>query len=254
MARKKKFEFDIALSFAGEDRARAEELAEGLRALDVRAFYDRYEQAKLWGKDLYQHLQTVYRDKARYCVIFVSKHYAEKVWPRHELKQAQARAFRENIEYILPLRLDDTDLPGLNPTVGYIDLRQHSMSDVKDLLLRKVYGEHSSLAHRPEILKWRGELVAFRGEQVASYWPKLLKKSQRRTTYQVAKTVKRIRYGDEPGFKSFARRYGKEYLKRPCGDCSALPGEVHGPGCDMERCPGCGGQAIGCACLLDYEY
>lgn len=33
-----------------------------------------------------------------------------------------------------------------------------------------------------------------------------------------------------------------------CHDCSAPPGTLHHPGCDTERCPGCGGQAIGCGC------
>jgi hypothetical protein len=27
----------------------------------------------------------------------------------------------ENREYILPVRLDDTEIPGLTPTIGYLD-------------------------------------------------------------------------------------------------------------------------------------
>src|SRR5437868_3081120 len=96
------FQFDIALSFAGEDRLIAEGLADLLIKNNIRVFYDLHTQAKLWGKDLYQHLQLVYRDKARYCIILVSQAYASKLWTRHELKQAQARAFRESREYILP--------------------------------------------------------------------------------------------------------------------------------------------------------
>lgn len=33
-----------------------------------------------------------------------------------------------------------------------------------------------------------------------------------------------------------------------CHDCNCLIGEKHHPGCDMERCPKCGGQIIGCDC------
>jgi len=34
-----------------------------------------------------------------------------------------------------------------------------------------------------------------------------------------------------------------------CHDCGALEGEIHKFGCDMERCPKCGYQLIGCDCL-----
>ena len=37
-----------------------------------------------------------------------------------------------------------------------------------------------------------------------------------------------------------------------CGDCGAKPGQYHHSGCDVEECPNCGGQLIGCECL-QYE-
>jgi hypothetical protein len=134
------FEYDIALSFAGENRDLVPNFANGLTEKGVRVFYDEFEKAQLWGKDLYQHPQVVYRDRARYCIIFVSKAYAEKVWTRHQLKQAQARAIQEQREYILPVRLDDTEIPGLNATVGYIDLRRHTIEELQKVVLQKLYG------------------------------------------------------------------------------------------------------------------
>lgn len=130
--------YKVALSFAGEDREHAHALADFLRTNGVEVFYDEYEQANLWGKDLYQHLQKVYRDDANYCVVFLSQHYAKKVWTKHELKQAQARAFRENREYILPVKIDDTEIPGINETVGYLDLRQLHILKIGELLLEKL--------------------------------------------------------------------------------------------------------------------
>jgi hypothetical protein len=134
----KPYQFDIALSFAGEDRQHAKTLAALLRRNGVRVFYDENETASLWGKDLYQLLAAVYRDSARYCVVFVSATYATKLWTRHELKQVQARAFREREEYLLPLRLDDTELEGVNSTIGYIDLRQTTLEKVAQIILDKL--------------------------------------------------------------------------------------------------------------------
>lgn len=118
MPKRRNFQYDVVLSFAGEDRQYAEQLYEILKRENVNVFYDRAEQHLLWGKDLYQLLQEVYRDKAKYCVVFVSKNYSRKRWTKHGLRQAQERAFRENSEYILPIRLDQTRLPGLNLTTG----------------------------------------------------------------------------------------------------------------------------------------
>ena len=92
----------------------------------------------LWGKNLHEHLSVVYKDQARYCVMFLSQHYARKLWPRLERESAQARAFEENREYILPIRLDDTEIPGILPTTGYLDLRSKSIKDIYLILLEKM--------------------------------------------------------------------------------------------------------------------
>jgi hypothetical protein len=130
--------YDVALSFAGEDRPKAEELAEILRKKDISVFYDKYEKASLWGKNLYEHLAWVYKDAARYCVMFLSEHYKRKLWTTHERRNAQARAFREQSEYILPIRLDDTEIPGITETTGYIDFRKSSCQEIAELIIEKL--------------------------------------------------------------------------------------------------------------------
>ena len=133
-------QYDVALSFAGEDRRYAEKLAELLKLGGYLVFYDKYEQAELWGKDLYVHLSSVYKDQARYCVMFLSKHYARKLWTKHELQSAQVRAFQENQEYILPIRVDGTEIPGILPTVGYLDLDSTNTQEIYLALVEKLSG------------------------------------------------------------------------------------------------------------------
>ena len=101
-------------------------------------FYDNYERIGLWGANLYDKLDEVYRTKALFCVIFISKHYAAKVWTNHERQSAQARALQENREYVLPVRLDDTDIPGIPPTIGYEDLRKISVEKLAEMTVQKV--------------------------------------------------------------------------------------------------------------------
>ncbi len=130
--------YEVVLSFAGEQRDYVEAVAAMLRDAGVSLFYDKYEEATLWGKELTEHLDTVYRGTARYCVMFVSKGYADKVWTTAERRSALARALEEKQEYILPARFDDTEIPGLRPTIGYVDLRVKSPADVVRLILQKL--------------------------------------------------------------------------------------------------------------------
>jgi hypothetical protein len=130
--------YEVVLSFAGEDRGYVEEVAHALRSNGVSVFYDRYEEVSLWGKDLHDHLDKVYRGSARYCVMFISRHYKEKVWASHERRSAFARALAEKEEYILPARFDDTEIPGLRPTLGYVDLTQKGPEQLAEMIIAKL--------------------------------------------------------------------------------------------------------------------
>lgn len=134
------YEYDVALSFADEDREYAKEIAKKLRAKKLKVFFDEFEKAKLWGKDLYQYLYYIYKECALFCVVFVSSNYIKKAWTRHELKAAQNRAFLENSEYILPLLLDsDIKLPGMPETIGYLSSKNHTPTQIVKKIYEKVY-------------------------------------------------------------------------------------------------------------------
>jgi TIR domain-containing protein len=132
--------YEIALSFAGEDRPFIEAVAFNLRSLGVTLFYDAFQQTDLLGKDLTVHFAEIYKDKANYCAMFISDHYVRKTWPQFERQHALARAIVEKREYILPLRLDNSEVPGLSPTIGYINIRDITPEAVAELLFRKIRG------------------------------------------------------------------------------------------------------------------
>jgi len=71
--------------------------------------------------------------------MIISKDYVQKRWKSHERRAAQARAFmNQHEDYILPLRLDDTEAPSLLETTGYIDYRQLGLDETVRILLKKL--------------------------------------------------------------------------------------------------------------------
>jgi hypothetical protein len=142
MVKKKKpskRKYDAALSFAGEDREYVEQVAAHLSNAGIKVFYDKFEEAELWGKDLYRHLSDVYGKKALVTVIFASKHYKKKLWTNRELQSAQARAFESNREYILPALFDKkVTIPGVLKTIGWISLWDRTPEQVADLIIAKL--------------------------------------------------------------------------------------------------------------------
>lgn len=130
--------YDVALSFAGENRDYVRGVAESLKAKGVRVFYDDFEKALLWGENLTERFVDVYMDSSRYVVLFISEHYRDKVWTRLERRAALARALTEDRAYVLPARFDDTEIEGLLPTVGYEDLREISPAEFSVLICHKI--------------------------------------------------------------------------------------------------------------------
>ncbi|HEX7308630.1 toll/interleukin-1 receptor domain-containing protein [Lentzea sp.] len=131
--------YDVCLSFAGEDRDYVGEVARHLAELGVSRFYDTDEQAALWGEELTEYLDKVYREDSSFCVMFVSADYVRKIWTIHERRSALARGLTDpHRPYVLPARFDDTPVPGVRPSLGFIDLRNRTPRELAVLIAEKV--------------------------------------------------------------------------------------------------------------------
>lgn len=121
------YDFDIALSFAGERRPYVNEVAAGLRDRGFRVFYDQFNRAELLGQDLITYLQDIYGRRSATVAAFISEEWVARPWPTHERQTVLAHALLESraegAPMLLPFRFDDTPVPGLHASVAYEDLR-----------------------------------------------------------------------------------------------------------------------------------
>lgn len=143
-------EYDVAVSFAGEDREYVDQVVARLQEQGARVFYDANEQASLWGKNLLEELVETYRSRAFRVLMFVSEPYAQKAWPTQERRAALERAMQTADEpYVLPVLLDDTRVPGMPSTTHYVDGRRRTAVEVADLTMEHLRKYGRELAPPP---------------------------------------------------------------------------------------------------------
>jgi len=174
------FEYDVALSFAEEDRAFVANVARRLKWLNVKVYYykEANNDADLWGTDLYHHLKNIYKYKSRFCVMFISRHYKEKFWTRREQEWVQARdLINEKGEYILPFRFDDTEVDGIKPNIHFLSVKQYNARRLARVIEVKVRGHQHSRARSLGILLTADLVYQHTCDLVGKYRKALLKAS-----------------------------------------------------------------------------
>ena len=86
--------------------------------------------------------------------------------------------------------------------------------------------------------------VDYHGLRISQEYLGQIEDAQKITTINInGQDHERVRFGKE------AEDWG--WSRGTCGDCGVALGLFHVPGWDIERCPVCDGQAIGCDC--EYE-
>jgi hypothetical protein len=138
-------QYDVALSFAGEDREVARKIANIARSNGLLVYFDEHHLWESWGKDLSEYLGSIYGGGARYCLILISSDYCRKAYTIFERRIALARALESREEYVLPVVLDDSWPPGLPRTTGYLDLRVLTINEVAEAVIQKIRGDNGKI-------------------------------------------------------------------------------------------------------------
>ena len=84
-------DYDLALSFAGGDRAFAERLFELFSEREVAVFYDKNEQHRIIAENVEDYLAPIYRSAANYVLPLLSPEYPSKIWTKFESDQFKDR-------------------------------------------------------------------------------------------------------------------------------------------------------------------
>jgi hypothetical protein len=128
---------DVALSFARPQRNYAREVARRLRAWGVDVFFDEDFEIELWGENLQEYLQRVYQQDARFVVMFISEDYVLRPFPTHERRSAFFGQLMQQTR-VLPLRFDDTEVPGLDAAVSYLWAPDRAPGEMADAIAGKL--------------------------------------------------------------------------------------------------------------------
>lgn len=114
-------DFDVAVTFAGEDRVFVDAVVNLVKDAGFSVFYDEDAKVEMWGEDLTEYFPDVYERRARFAVMFISASYAAKPWTRLERRSVLLKALQSDTAYLLPVRLDSTPLPGVRGSIAYLD-------------------------------------------------------------------------------------------------------------------------------------
>lgn len=83
--------YDFALSFAGADRAIAEQLHQKLAEAEFEVFYDKNEQHRILAQNIEDYLGPIYRSEAEFVVALLSAEYPKRIWTKFESEQFKNR-------------------------------------------------------------------------------------------------------------------------------------------------------------------
>jgi hypothetical protein len=145
-----KWKFDVAISFAGPDRAAALAIAEALRSRGLNVFYHDWFQPDLVGQNLRMVLPEIY-STSTLCIMLMSKSYSLSTYSRDEYETILERYGGRDRRFLLPVKLDDSELPGFKTSIVHIDYATRGPATIADWAARRLSEIQSDGESRPQV-------------------------------------------------------------------------------------------------------
>jgi len=135
-----KFDYDVIFSLAGEKKDYVGKVTKYIQSKGIKVWFYVFKEVNLWGKNMVDEFDKLFTEKAKYCVVFISKEYVEKVWPNLEKQFIQSRWIKDP-EYLLPVRFDNILVIGIPDTIAYINIQNKTPEEFGDNLIQKITGK-----------------------------------------------------------------------------------------------------------------
>lgn len=110
--------YDVALSFAGEDREFADHLRNYLEEHDLSVFYDKSEESKIMANDVEAVLGPKYSTESRFVVAILGEKYGLKKWTLFESDNYRHRIEKFEVIPIVSLRVPENAFDPLRKIGG----------------------------------------------------------------------------------------------------------------------------------------
>ncbi len=127
----RKYVWDLCISYASENRTIAEATYKLLSSQQTKVFFGDHERAELWGKKLDEDLPEIFKNSSRYCLVFLSDLYLQKIYTQLELKAALERMndrLRKD-DYLLVVKLDKPTNSLLPKSTSFLEINTDSNTD-----------------------------------------------------------------------------------------------------------------------------
>jgi hypothetical protein len=135
--------YDVAISYASEDKEIAQNLFDLLTEMNLEVFYDKDAEHRTLGSEAMGLLFDVFNHEASYVVILCSEWTIKKPWAEYEFRLAVNREERQKGSdiFVLPIRIDDTEIPFLTSKM-FAHCKKQSLREIADLVYKRV--KHAS--------------------------------------------------------------------------------------------------------------
>ncbi|HEX5840333.1 MAG TPA: TIR domain-containing protein [Anaerolineales bacterium] len=131
-----RYEYDVVIAFSAPDRSTAEEFARLLAERNIKISLDELKDPDVVSAGPAAHLAETFGRKARFYLLLISRSFPQTNWSDVEQMTSPTPG-----SSVIPVRLDDTDMQGLEDPTQVKDLRSHSKEDIVDLIAGTIVRE-----------------------------------------------------------------------------------------------------------------